>query len=1245
MKYITLFKLKALTILFLAITLNHVSAQETFRDEFSSVSYSNNDGTVNWATNWIEIDDTDLGPTAEYVYITGNQLRLEWLFTESIYRTANLTGATAATLSFDYTTNSLGGQRELGVYLSNNGGASYTQIAALSGSGSFSQNISAYISSNTTISFAKSNSNWQSDDWAQLDNVQISANIGAVLTIDDVAVNETDGTASLTVTHTGTNASGPFTATFTTADGTALAGSDYTLTTGTLNFNGTSGDTEIITVPITDDGIPEFDETFTVQFTGSSDGTVNITDTATVTINSQVLYNQPLTLHEKFAGYVDYSSTGGTFRTQDNNTDPCAITTSSSGTLISTIPGTATIQKAYLYWAHSSFTLDDTVTFEGQSVSADLIYESGLPSAGVTFYGYVSDVTSIINGIPDPSSNTFDVTDLTIDANDPFCLNGTVLGGWSLMIFYEDVSLPAANINLYLGFDGLSNQGTAFTLDAFYAIAGSGSKASFLSWEGDSTLDGSSAGSTNPEELSITNQASTTFILSGDGGQTGNNAYNSTIYDDTQAPAYNDATTYGLDWDTFDISAYISATDTQVTANVDVGQDFVISNAVVLKVPSNLVTGYVFEDVNYPGGSGRDRTTASGVGISGVTVELYDATNTFVESTTTNSNGQYVFGGMADGLYSIRVVNNTVTSTRGGGSACTSCYGVQTFRSYDTGSGITNVTDEVGGVDPSAQDVAAGTLTGAQTVSQVQLATNGIVGVDFGFNFNTIVNTNESGQGSLEQFIVNSNNLDETGLDIEANTIFDPAAGEDTSIFVMPSSSDPMGRTADSNFSGGYFDISQSNGNPLSAITSDNTVIDGRTQTAYSGDTNTGTVGSGGTSVGTSAVTLPNYELPEIQVHADGADVFQINANSTTVRNLAIYSNSDAGIKVNGGSVSSIGNLLGVNAAGVNAGSIDYGVHNIGGNILVDGNYIATNNISGILIDSGTSNLVQNNHITTNGSSACDDNINLNAGSGIVIQQNLIENAASMGIDGVSISGSMIITENTVTGSGQNGGNCSGNLENMGIQLAGSNAQITNNVVHTNGGTGFVLTGSGTGNLISQNSFYANGLLGIDLNGDSVTLNDNGDVDSGPNNLTNFTIIDLVTISGSNLRVRGWSRPGAVLEFFFTDINEGTATEGDNTFGLSTDYGEGQLYIGTGTEGSGSDLDATSSLYADADGNIDTTNKFEFLIPLPSGTALGEKITATATVSNSTSEFSPFFIVSVATVITNRRITYRVNPN
>ncbi|GAB5538533.1 MAG: hypothetical protein Salg2KO_06360 [Salibacteraceae bacterium] len=1074
--------------------------------------------------------------------------------------------------------------------------------------------------------------------------------VQAVIQIGNETETEDSGSMTFTVTHTGGDRPGPFTVNFTTNDGTATAGTDYVATTGTLNFDGTSGDTEQITITILDDTNYDGDNNFSISFTGTSDGAVDISDgaTGTITDDEVILNDQPLTLFRQINGYYDYAVTGGTFRTQSNGTNACSITNTSSATgLTTTVPGTATIERAYLIWAHSNPTQDDNVTFQGQNVQAELV-NSYFHSSNRNFFGMVADVTSIIQAIPDVNTSTFTLTNLTIDNSATYCSSATVLGGWSLLVFYEELSLPAVTINFYNGFDGGSNATSSFTLSGFYAIGSAGSKTSVLSWEGDATL-------ANNENLQFITTSAGSNTLSGDGGQTGTNPFNSTIYDNTAAPVVNNSNIYGVDLDTYDVSTFLQQGESSATTRVQVGQDLVIMNSVLLKVPSNLITGTVFEDVNYGGGNGRNFATSSGQPIQGVTVELYDNVGSLFDTQITDVNGAFAFGGMADGSYSLRAVNSTVRSTRPGGSTCTSCMPVQTFRTDFGSSTLTGVTVEIGGANPAGVDTSVGVLTGAQSIASVSISSEGAIGMDFGFNFNTIVNTNEDGQGSLEQFIVNANALDASGIDIVANSIFNPASGDDTSIFMIPPTSDPLGRTADSNFASGYFDVLISNGNPLTTVDGINTIIDGRTQTASSGDSNSGTVGSGGTTVGTSAVTLPDYELPEIQIHKNNGDVFRLQGTGTVVRNLSIYGGNNAGVRIDGGAVTVSNNLLGVNALGVNAGNIVNGVEMTGGAVLVDGNYIATNTDEGIDISGGTSTLIQNNHVTSNGDSSCDDNITINSGSGIVIQQNLIENASALGIDGDGISGSVTISENTITTSGQDGGNCSGNVENAGILLDGSNSTISNNVIASNGGPGIVLAGgNSSGNLISQNSFYANGTsgaaLGIDLDdsdnaGDGVTLTDNGDSDNGPNGSINFPIILEAIISGPNLVIRGWARPGAVVEFFFSDINEGTASNGDNQFGLASDYGEGQVFIGSATEGTGADLDSDTSSYTDLDGNTDSTNKFQFNLPLPAGISAGELITSTATVANSTSEFSPQSIIKIPTLITNRRITYRVRKN
>jgi serine protease AprX len=81
----------------------------TVRDEFATVSYDGNNGTQNWSTNWTESDAAGGGvvggnisvqPSSECASLGGNCLSVMLNSVgDNIYRTADLSGATSATLT------------------------------------------------------------------------------------------------------------------------------------------------------------------------------------------------------------------------------------------------------------------------------------------------------------------------------------------------------------------------------------------------------------------------------------------------------------------------------------------------------------------------------------------------------------------------------------------------------------------------------------------------------------------------------------------------------------------------------------------------------------------------------------------------------------------------------------------------------------------------------------------------------------------------------------------------------------------------------------------------------------------------------------------------------------------------------------------------------------------------------------------------------------------------------------------
>ncbi len=97
--------------------------------------------------------------------------------------------------------------------------------------------------------------------------ITIADNDAASLSISDVTMEEgtsgTETTFVFTVTLNG-GTGDPFTVDYTTSDGTATAGNDYTSANGTLTFTGTDQETQTIAVTVAADATIESDEDFAV---------------------------------------------------------------------------------------------------------------------------------------------------------------------------------------------------------------------------------------------------------------------------------------------------------------------------------------------------------------------------------------------------------------------------------------------------------------------------------------------------------------------------------------------------------------------------------------------------------------------------------------------------------------------------------------------------------------------------------------------------------------------------------------------------------------------------------------------------------------------------------------------------------------------------------------------------------------------------------------------------------------------
>ncbi|MXV53348.1 DUF11 domain-containing protein, partial [Pedobacter sp. HMF7647] len=117
-------------------------------------------------------------------------------------------------------------------------------------------------------------------------SLNILDNDAASVAINSVTVNENAGPTLFTVTLTG-NVQNSFTINYSTADGSATSGSDYTATSGVITFpaGSVSGATQTISVSIINDLLSEPTESFAVNLGGATGGVTISTANGTGTIN------------------------------------------------------------------------------------------------------------------------------------------------------------------------------------------------------------------------------------------------------------------------------------------------------------------------------------------------------------------------------------------------------------------------------------------------------------------------------------------------------------------------------------------------------------------------------------------------------------------------------------------------------------------------------------------------------------------------------------------------------------------------------------------------------------------------------------------------------------------------------------------------------------------------------------------------------------------------------------------------
>jgi hypothetical protein len=449
----------------------------------------------------------------------------------------------------------------------------------------------------------------------------------------------------------------------------------------------------------------------------------------------------------------------------------------------------------------------------------------------------------------------------------------------------------------------------------------------------------------------------------------------------------------------------------------------------------------------------------------------------------------------------------------------------------------------------------------------------------------TVVNTNDSGAGSLRQAI----------LDANANP------GADTIDFNIPGA--------------GVHVIAPAT--VLPALT-ETVTIDGYTQPGSSPNTDP---------LATNAVIL--IELDGSAV-LPGTGIHFVSHDGSLLRGLAIHG-FGAGVLINGGASGCTvkGAFLGTDASGAVALGNSEGINAstpgsvIGGPSPADRNLISGNTvgitaginggvIQGNLIGTDKTGTVALGNTTTgitcvNGFGAGMLIGGAGAGEGNVISGNALggifmEQAQTVDV----VYGNLIGVNAAGTGPLGNG---IGVLTPFGGDgaLIGGVGPGQANVIAYNAAQGVLLSSNGGSNIsVRGNSIHDNGALGIDIGTEGPNFNDQMDADGGANQQQNFPILQSVT-TGASTHVTGKlnSTPSTTFDLDFY------ANPACSNF--PREYLEGETYLGS------------TQVTTDGSGNaaIDVT--------LPVATDTGARISATATDPlGNTSEFSQRILFSIS---------------
>ncbi len=278
-------------------------------------------------------------------------------------------------------------------------------------------------------------------------------------------------------------------------------------------------------------------------------------------------YGQDISLYQQYNGRYDFTFIGNGMNPEENSFMPFAQINTSSSAVLNLNPNDQ-IENAYLYWAGCG-PGDFEVKLNGQDVVPQRFFSHQRFSDDLPF-DYFSTFTDITQLVQTTGNGTYTLSDLDLNPwINYYYRNRTNFGGWAIIIIYKNNSLPLNQINVYDGLEAVPAE-ISITLNSLNVIDNQESKIGFLAWEGDQNI---AVG----ESLIINDN-----LISNPPLNPIANAFNGTNSFTNTADLHN------MDLDVYELENNIQIGDTIANIRLTSGQDFVMLNAIVTKLNSQL---------------------------------------------------------------------------------------------------------------------------------------------------------------------------------------------------------------------------------------------------------------------------------------------------------------------------------------------------------------------------------------------------------------------------------------------------------------------------------------------------------------------------------------------------------------------------------------------------------------------------------------------------------------------------------